>query len=72
MGWFSKLFPKKDQEPDGPFETYHENGQLWMRGTSKDGKLVGPFEVYHENGQLKSKGTFHDGGMEIRSVPYTE
>ena len=47
--------------PDGPYETYHENGQLLSKGTYKDGELVdGPYESYHENGQLMVKGTMKD------------
>ena len=26
--------------PDGPFEEYHDNGQLFMKGTVKDGELI--------------------------------
>jgi len=36
MGSLSKLFPKKDGKQDGPFELYHENGQLKERGTYKE------------------------------------
>tara|TARA_B100000470_G_scaffold75298_1_gene57834 strand:+ start:44 stop:379 length:336 start_codon:yes stop_codon:yes gene_type:complete len=45
---------------DGPYEIYHENGQLMMKGTFKDGELDGPYEFYYENGQLDSKGTMKD------------
>jgi antitoxin component YwqK of YwqJK toxin-antitoxin module len=45
---------------DGPWEWYHENGQLSQKRTFKDGKLDGPFERYYENGQLERKGTFED------------
>ena len=52
-----------DQGPrsDGPYEIYHDNGQLMMRGAFREGKRDGPYETYHENGQLKSKGTFKNG-----------
>jgi antitoxin component YwqK of YwqJK toxin-antitoxin module len=46
---------------DGPYEIYHDNGQLWVKETYKDGELDGPTEVYYENGQLLSKGTYKDG-----------
>ena len=26
--------------PDGPFEEYHDNGQLLVKGTVKDGELI--------------------------------
>ena len=45
---------------DGPYETYHDNGQLSVKGTYKNGDLDGPFESYHESGQLESKGTYKD------------
>jgi antitoxin component YwqK of YwqJK toxin-antitoxin module len=49
------------ESKDGPFRRYHDNGQLWWKGTYKDGVEEGPIETYHENGQLKSKGTLRDG-----------
>ena len=33
--------PFKDGIPDGPSEGYHEDGQLWMKGTYKDGEKCG-------------------------------
>jgi hypothetical protein len=30
--------------PDGPFEEYYENGQLWLKGTLAAGELDGPGE----------------------------
>ena len=47
--------------PDGPYETYYDNGQLFQKGTYKNGKPDGPSEVYHENGQLSLKGTYKNG-----------
>jgi antitoxin component YwqK of YwqJK toxin-antitoxin module len=47
--------------PDGPFETYHENGQLEEKGTYKDGELDGPSESYYENGEVFIKGSWKDG-----------
>ena len=44
--------------PDGPYEFYHENGQLSRKGTDTNGKAIGPFKSYHENGQLRSTGNF--------------
>ena len=44
---------------DGPYEIYHENGQLMMKGTFKDGELDGPYEFYYENGQLEARGTLN-------------
>ena len=47
--------------PDGPYETYYDNGQLEETGTLKDGCWDGPYETYHPNGQLESKRTYRDG-----------
>ena len=47
--------------PDGPFETYYDNGQLMVKETYKDGVQDGPYEDYHENGQLWLRGTYKDG-----------
>ncbi len=51
----------RDGKWDGPFESYHDNGQLRRRGTYKDGKRDGPFEEYYDNGQLYEKGSYKDG-----------
>ena len=47
--------------PDGPYEGYYDNGQLFERVTYKDGVLDGPFERYHDNGQLGSNGIYKEG-----------
>ncbi len=31
--------------PDGPYELYHDNGQLWRKSTHVDGELDGPAEA---------------------------
>ena len=42
------------KQNDGPYETtHHDHGELYEKGTYKDGELDGPFESYHENGQLR-------------------
>jgi hypothetical protein len=50
--------------PDGPFEEYYENGQLWVKGTLAAGELDEPGEVYYENGQLEQKGTYAAGELD--------
>ena len=47
--------------PSGPYEIYHDNGQLKSKGTYKDGELDGPRENYDENGQLMSTGIYTNG-----------
>jgi len=54
--------PPTEPPPDGPFEEYHDNGQLESKGTYKDGEPEdGLFESHDENGQLWLRGTFKDG-----------
>ncbi len=48
-------------KPDGPFESYYENGQLKAKSTYMAGELGGPYELYHENGQLRLMGTYDMG-----------
>ena len=47
--------------PDGPYEEFHENGQLAFRTTYKDGERHGPFESYFENGQLRFRTNYDSG-----------
>ena len=47
--------------PDGPYETFHENGQLEGKENFKDGQLDGPFEGFHDNGQLEFRENYKDG-----------
>ena len=51
----------KDGKVDGPWVSYHDNGQLWWKRTYKDGERDGPYIFYHENGQLWKKGTYKNG-----------
>ena len=48
---------------DGPRVTYHPNGQLWAKGTYKDGERDGPWVEYHEDGTVNEEytGTYKDG-----------
>jgi len=56
-----KVDIRNEGEPDGPYESYHPNGQLEVRVGKKDGKWHGPAEAYYENGQLKEKKTYVAG-----------
>ena len=51
----------KDGKLDGPFEEYHENGQLRKKCTYKYVKCDGPYELYWHNGQLAEKCTYKNG-----------
>jgi antitoxin component YwqK of YwqJK toxin-antitoxin module len=69
MGFFSNVF---GTNKNGPFEMYHDNGQLEKKATFKDGEFDGPFEMYHENGQLEQKATFKDGEFDGPFEMYDE
>ena len=34
---------------------YYDNGQIWEKGTYKNGKLVGEYTLYYQNGEILSK-----------------
>ena len=55
---------------DGPWVSYHDNGQLLGKGSYKDGKREGPWVYYLDNGQLWSKGTWKDGKEDGPLVKY--
>jgi antitoxin component YwqK of YwqJK toxin-antitoxin module len=54
----------------GPSVSYHENGQVRMKGAYEDGKKEGPWVTYSDNGQLLWKGTYKDGKKEGPVVFY--
>ena len=45
-------------------ESFHENGKVMVRGTTKDKKKIGIWEFFHESGVLKEKGVF-DGDNKV-------
>lgn len=55
------------ETPDGPYEAYYENGQLWEKGILAAGEPDGLYERYYENGQLWIVAT-HAAGE--RDGPY--
>mgnify|MGYP001254505696 CR=1 FL=1 len=61
-----------DSTEEGPWVAYHDNGQLWFKGTYKDGKEDGPWFSYHDNGQLWWKRTYKDGERDGPYVFYHE
>ena len=48
-----------NNQEEGPFLDYYENGQLRQKGAYNDGRKNGPVELYYENGQLAGKGTYN-------------
>ena len=54
-----------DHRPDnGMYEIWHENGQMLMRCTCRNGKGNGLYEEWHENGQIKQRCTFKNGKID--------
>ena len=44
--------------PDGPHETFYENGQLETKGNYKNGKEEGLWEIFFYDGRLRSKNCY--------------
>ena len=55
---------------EGPWVSYHENGQLLSEGAFKNGKEEGPWVFYYDNGQLEMKGDFKNGEREGLWIDY--
>ena len=49
---------------DGPFKSYHDNGQTEFEVTYKDGHETGPIKHYYDNGNISVEGFFKDGKNE--------
>ena len=49
---------------EGPWVSYHDNGQVRVKGDSKNGWREGLWVWYHDNGQLESKGDCKNGERE--------
>ena len=62
----------KDGKYDGPFEMYHENGQLQSRSTANMGEIDGPVETYYENGQLQERSIYTAGELDGPAESYHE
>ncbi|MFA8451357.1 MAG: toxin-antitoxin system YwqK family antitoxin [Bacteroidales bacterium] len=54
---------KNDWE-DGPYKQFYENGNLQVKGTYKQGKLVGEVFYYFSSGNTKVKGQYKNGVKE--------
>ena len=46
-----------NNQEEGPFLDYYENGQLRQKGAYNDGRKNGPDEQYYQNALLKLKLT---------------
>ena len=58
------------ETPDGPYEAYYENGQLWEKGILVAGEPDGPYERYYENGQLWIMATYAASERDGPYEPY--
>ena len=45
----------------GPWESYHHDGNLWSKGSFLDGKRTGYWEYYWFNGNFMWKGSYLNG-----------
>ena len=57
-------FHTNDGKIDGPWVTWHQNGQKEDEGIFKDGKADGLMTSWYKNGQKEVEGTFKDGKPE--------
>jgi antitoxin component YwqK of YwqJK toxin-antitoxin module len=49
----------------GYWEHYYNNGNIYSKGSYKDGKKDGIWEYYHYDGQLKSKWNYINGETRV-------
>lgn len=54
----------KDGKAEGPYVSYHDNGELSSKGNYKNGKRDGPWVTYHISGKLMIKETLKNGTLE--------
>jgi antitoxin component YwqK of YwqJK toxin-antitoxin module len=62
----------KDGVKDGPWVSYHDNGQFKSEATYKDGVMDGPWVEYWDNGQLLGEVIYKDGWHEGPYLTYHE
>ncbi len=63
LNMLQELLAKWRSRNDGPYEDYHDNGELWMKGSYSDGKEDGPFESFFKNGQPEWVCSFAKGEL---------
>ena len=51
----------KDGKAEGPYVSYHDNGELSSKGAYKNGERDGPWVTYHISGKLMIKETLKNG-----------
>ena len=45
-------------QDDGPYKTYHDNGQIETIGQHKNGERVGEWKDFYPNGNLREEYSF--------------
>jgi antitoxin component YwqK of YwqJK toxin-antitoxin module len=59
-----------DDQPDGHWIWWRENGRKQSEGDLRAGKLVGAYRLWHDNGQLYVSDTYVDGKPEGEATRY--
>jgi len=63
-GKLMNKYIKVNDKQEGPYVEYHEtSGNVWVKATFKNNRVVGDFEKYHENGKLFVKFHCLDGHL---------
>ena len=62
----------KNGVKEGPWVSYHDNGQLHTKGTYKDGERDSPWVEHHDNGLLSYSETYKNGSLDGPWVEYHE
>lgn len=51
----------KNQEREGRWRSWYENGTLWSEAHYKDGVQTGKYRTFFENGKQSMEGNYKDG-----------
>lgn len=62
----------KNDKPNGEWQFWHSNGNVWSVGFYDNGQRVGTSRVYHENGQLFFEGEYINGKKDGEWVFFNE
>ena len=60
-----KINRNKAGQLHGAYESYYDNGHLWIKTTYDNDQLHGKYEFYRENGNLWEK-TVYKNGVEVK------
>jgi len=62
----------KNGKEEGPYETFHENGQLSSKGNYKKGEKEGLWEGFNKNGTLSYRCYYKNGKLEGLTESFNE